>query len=156
MAAIITQNIDGLHQASGVPEERIVELHGNGTYAACLSCGHRMELATVRAELATGTGAPLCRACGGIVKSATISFGQSMPKEPMRRARALSEAADLFVVAGSSLVVHPAATFPVIARQRGARLAIINREPTGLDSIADLVVRGDIGPVFAHIDRIMM
>ncbi len=142
---IITQNIDGLHQASGVPDDRIVELHGNGTYATCLSCGWRHELAAIRPAFEASGEAPACVMCAGPVKSATISFGQAMPPREMQRAHALTLQADLFLVAGSSLVVFPAATFPLIAKRNGARLAIVNREPTEFDGIADLVVRAEIG-----------
>jgi len=151
--AIVTQNIDGLHQASGVPDDKVIELHGNGTYARCLDCGQRHELAQVRAAFAASDRAPRCEACGGIVKSATISFGQAMPAEPMRQARALAEQADLFLVMGSSLVVYPAASFPLLAKRAGARLVIINREPTELDSLADLVIHDEIGALVQRIDE---
>jgi NAD-dependent deacetylase len=142
---IITQNIDGLHQESGVPADRIVELHGNGTYASCLTCGWRHELAAIRPAFEASGDPPRCIMCDGPVKSATISFGQAMPQHEMQRAHALAMQADLFLVAGSSLVVFPAATFPAIAKRGGARLVIINREPTEFDEIADLVVRAEIG-----------
>ncbi|MGL4812355.1 MAG: SIR2 family NAD-dependent protein deacylase [Beijerinckiaceae bacterium] len=147
MQAIITQNIDGLHQASGVPADKVIELHGNGTYATCLDCGVRHELRAVRARFEAEAVAPDCGDCGGIVKSATISFGQAMPVDAMRRAEALARDCDLFLVLGSSLVVFPAANLPRIARRSGARLVIINREPTDLDEAAPAVVRGSIGPV---------
>lgn len=148
---VITQNIDGLHQASGLADEQVVELHGNGTYATCLTCGWRHELEAVRPLFEATGEPPACVVCGGIVKSATISFGQAMPQEPMRRAQALTLAADLYLVAGSSLVVFPAASFPAIARRNGAKLVILNREPTELDPLADLVVRGDIGPALGGL-----
>jgi NAD-dependent deacetylase len=144
-AAIITQNIDGLHQASGVPADRIVELHGNTTYAHCLDCRERYEIDALRQAFERDGEAPHCPACGGFVKTATISFGQAMPEAAMRRAERLSLAADLFLVAGSSLVVHPAARFPELAKYNGARLVIVNREPTGLDELADLVLHCEIG-----------
>src|SRR3954468_7635946 len=140
MPAVITQNIDGLHQRSGVPADRVIELHGNGTYAGCLSCGRRHELDWVRQRLETTGEAPDCEVCGGIVKSATVSFGQPVPGEAMRRAREVTLACDLFLAIGSSLVVYPAAALPVLAKRNGARLVIINREPTELDGIADLVI----------------
>ena len=143
---VITQNIDGLHQASGVADERIIELHGNGTYAKCLACEKRFELAPIKARFVAEGELPLCDDCGGIVKAATISFGQAMPQHEMRRAEAATREADLFIAVGSSLVVHPAAGFPVLAKQSGARLVIVNREPTDLDDIADLVVNAEIGP----------
>ena len=143
--AIITQNIDGLHQASGVPDDRVIELHGNGTYATCLACGRRHELAEIRPSFEATGEPPDCAACGGPVKSATISFGQAMPQDKMIRAQQLALETELFLVLGSSLVVYPAATLPVIAKRREATLIIVNREPTELDAIADLVVRAEIG-----------
>jgi len=151
LEAIITQNIDGLHQASGIAEERIVEIHGNGTYARCLECETRHEIAEIRTHFEARGHAPACSACGGIVKSATISFGQRMPEAAMRRAEELARNCDLFLVAGSSLVVYPAANLPLVAKQTGARLAIVNREPTPLDGAADIRIQGEIGPVFAAL-----
>ncbi|HEY4342862.1 MAG TPA: Sir2 family NAD-dependent protein deacetylase [Parvibaculum sp.] len=148
---VITQNIDNLHQNSGVPAARIIELHGNGTYAKCLDCGLRHELDEVRALYDASDGAPACKSCGGIVKSATISFGQSMPEEEMRRAEEATLACDLFLAIGSSLQVYPAAGFPIVAKRNGAKLVILNREPTGLDEIADLVIHDEIGPTLAPI-----
>ena len=145
MSAIITQNIDGLHQASGVPSDKVIELHGNGTYATCLDCGLRYELAPIMAAFARDETLPVCDTCGGIIKSATISFGQAMPQAAMQRAQAESTACDLFIVLGSSLVVYPAAGFPALAKRRGARLVIINREPTDQDDKADLVIHDAIG-----------
>jgi NAD-dependent deacetylase len=145
MPAVITQNIDGLHQASGLAEDQVIELHGNGTYARCLSCGRRHELEWVRSCFEACDEPPECRACGGILKAATISFGQAMPAGPMRRAQALAAECDLFLAIGSSLVVYPAAAFPLFAKENGARLVIVNREPTPLDGAADLVIRGEIG-----------
>ena len=147
--AVVTQNIDNLHQASGIAPEHVVELHGNTTYALCLDCQQRYELSWVRARMEAGNGcAPDCPACDGHIKTATISFGQAMPDSAMRQAEALTRSCDLFLAIGSSLVVWPAAGFPLIAKRNGARLIIINREPTDFDDIADLVVRGDIGTVF--------
>lgn len=143
--AIVTQNIDGLHQASGVPGDQVIELHGNGTYATCLNCGWRHELAAIRPAFEATGEPPSCIMCAGPVKSATISFGQAMPQEAMMRAQALALDCDLFLVVGSSLVVYPAATLPVIAKRQGAKLVILNREPTELDPIADLVIRAESG-----------
>lgn len=147
MPAIITQNIDGLHHSSGVAAEQVIELHGNGTYAKCLSCGQRHELKPLRDAFERHAQLPSCFRCEGIVKSATISFGQAMPQEHLRRAQQLSEACDVFLAIGSSLVVYPAATLPLLAKRAGATLIIINREKTDFDDIADLVLRGDIGDV---------
>jgi len=144
-AAVITQNIDGLHQASGIPEAQVIELHGNTTYARCLDCAARYEIDDLHVAFARDEAPPRCAGCGGFVKTATISFGQPMPPEAMRRAEIETRAADLFVVVGSSLVVYPAAGFPELAKRNGAMLAIINREATPLDELADLVLRGSIG-----------
>ena len=150
---VITQNIDNMHQCSGIPHEHIVELHGNTTYATCLDCNRRYELQWVRDKFAAGANcAPSC-ACGGYIKTATVSFGQAMPEEAMRRAEALSRDCDLFVAIGSSLVVWPAAGFPLMAKEHGAALVIINREPTDCDAFADLVVRADIGDALAPFIR---
>jgi len=152
--AVVTQNIDNLHQNSGIAARDVVELHGNTTYAACLECGKRYELAWVRERFDAGGGhAPDCH-CGGYIKTATISFGQSMPVAAMERAEQLTMQCDLFLAIGSSLVVWPAAGFPLMAKRNGASLVIINREPTEFDDIADLVVHHDIGdvlgPFIAH------
>ena len=143
--AVITQNIDGLHQMSGVPDDKVIELHGNTSYAACLDCSTRYKIADVFAVFEREPRAPRCEHCGGFVKTATISFGQAMPAGAMRRAEQEARAADLFLSIGSSLVVYPAAGFPELARRNGAQLVIINREPTPLDEVADLVLRGGIG-----------
>jgi NAD-dependent deacetylase len=152
--AVITQNIDNLHQASGIAAGDVVELHGNTSYATCLSCEKRYELSWVKQKFESSDGcAPDCE-CGGHIKTATVSFGQAMPQREMQRAEELSSACDLFIAIGSSLVVWPAAGFPLHAKRNGARLVIINREPTDFDEIADLVVRQDIGealgPFIAH------
>ena len=144
---IITQNIDNLHQDSGVPAAKIIELHGNGTYATCLDCGLRHELADIRPQFEATGAAPVCSACEGVVKAATVAFGQSMPGAAMLRARKASIGCDLFLAIGSSLVVYPAAAFPPAAQAAGARLVILNREPTAQDDAADLVLRGDIGDI---------
>jgi NAD-dependent deacetylase len=145
---VVTQNIDNLHQASGIAPEHVIELHGNTTYALCLDCEQRYEVSWVRERMEAGNGcAPDCPTCGGYIKTATISFGQAMPDAAMRRAEELTSSCDLFLAIGSSLVVWPAAGFPLMAKRNGARLIIINREPTDFDDIADLVVRGDIGTV---------
>ena len=151
MPAVITQNIDGLHQASGIVDEQVIELHGNGTYAVCLSCGRRHDLAQVRSRFEATGEAPDCDACGGIVKSATISFGQAMPELPMRKALKLTVSCDLFLVVGSSLVVYPAASLPLMAKESGARLVIVNRDPTPLDDAADLVIHEEIGLVLSAV-----
>jgi len=144
--AVITQNIDNLHQNSGIAAEHVVELHGNTTYALCLGCGRRYELPWVKEQFAaSGGSSPDCPSCGGFIKTATVSFGQSMPEDAMRRAQKLAESCDLFLAIGSSLVVWPAAGFPLAAKRNGARLVIVNRDETDFDDIADLVIHDDIG-----------
>ena len=142
---VITQNIDNLHQQSGVPAEQVIELHGNTRYVRCLECGARAELAPVRAHFDTHGEPPDCMDCGGLLKAATISFGQAMPELEMARAEAATLACDLFLVLGSSLVVYPAAGFPRLAKRNGAKLVIVNREPTEQDDIADLAIHAGIG-----------
>jgi len=151
VACVVTQNIDGLHQQAGVPDDCIVELHGNTTYAVCLRCGDRYGLAEIRVAFEQNGAAPVCCACGGIVKTATISFGQPMPAAAMARAQDETLACDLFLVAGSSLGVYPAAGFPQLAVQNGAALVIINREATPLDPIARLVLHGEIGEILDNV-----
>ena len=151
VSSVITQNIDGLHQASGVPNEKVIELHGNTTYARCLACGRRHEIDAIRAAFERAGSPPACNACGGIVKTATISFGQPMPQEAMARAREEVLACDLFLALGSSLVVYPAAAFPALAKRNGARLAILNREATAQDELADLIVHAEIGATLAEV-----
>lgn len=146
VGAVITQNIDNLHQAAGVADTKVIELHGNTRYAKCLTCGARVEIAEIRRHFETDGDAPDCKFCGGIIKTATISFGQAMPEDEMARAEQASLNADLFLVAGSSLVVYPAAAFPLIAKRAGARLVILNREETEQDPYADLVLHQEIGP----------
>lgn len=143
--SIITQNIDNLHQASGVAADHVVELHGNTTYARCIGCGQAYALSWVKQRFDEQGGAPDCTVCDEPVKTATISFGQAMPEDAMARAAELARHCDLFIAIGSSLVVWPAAGFPMMAKNSGARLVIINREPTEQDEIADLVIRQDIG-----------
>jgi len=143
--AVITQNIDNLHQTSGFAADRVVELHGNTTYARCIGCGETYRLDWVKQRFDADGAAPDCSSCGEPVKTATISFGQAMPEDEMARAAELARHCDLFIAIGSSLVVWPAAGFPMIAKDCGAKLVIINREPTEQDDIADLVLPFDIG-----------
>ena len=152
---VITQNIDGLHQQSGVPDDRVIELHGNSTYATCLDCGSRHGLARILAEFAEDESLPVCVECRGIVKTATVSFGQAMPRAAVARAEAETLDCDLFLAIGSSLLVQPAAGFPVLAKRNGARLVIINREATDLDSLADLVLNEEIGSALGNAVGVM-
>lgn len=149
--AVITQNVDNLHQDSGIPERCVIELHGNAHHARCLSCQQRYELDALEVVFRRDNRIPPCTHCGGIIKTATISFGQAMPEREMMRAHEAVDACDLCIVAGSSLVVYPAATFPELAKQRGAKLAIVNREATPLDEIADLVVRAELGATLSRV-----
>lgn len=146
---VITQNIDNLHQNSGVPVDQVIELHGNSTYATCLDCGAPYELADLEIQFTANGDVPDCEHCGGIIKTATISFGQSMPQLQMIQAEEATLACDLFLAIGSSLQVFPAAGFPIIAKRNGARLVILNRDPTDLDGYADLVINDEIGPVLS-------
>ena len=147
LPALITQNIERLHQRSGLPAASVLELHGTTTEAVCLTCGDRITSDEACRRIEAGERAPRCRACGGLLKPATISFGQAMPLDVMARAQAAAETCELLLAAGSSLVVEPAASIPRAAKAAGARLVIVNREPTPLDGIADGVVRGEIGAV---------
>lgn len=151
VSTVITQNIDNLHQVSGIPDEKVVELHGNAHYASCLDCGMRYELDDLERQFREEGAVAPCAACGGIVKTATISFGQSMPMNAMARAEAATVAADLFIVLGSSLTVYPAAAFPEYAARAGIPLVILNREPTGLDDLATLVLNREIGETLAFV-----
>ena len=148
---VITQNIDALHQAGGVPDAQVIELHGNTRYAKCLDCGRRVEIPDIRAHYDLHGDAPDCTDCGGIIKTATISFGQPMPEGEMARAEAATLACDLMLAMGSSLGVFPAAGFPLLAKRNGARLAILNRDETPLDRYADLVVNAEIGPTLQAV-----
>lgn len=153
LLGLITQNVDGLHSLAGVSEEKIVELHGTDRKITCLQCGKEFDAEPIYARLPEPP-AP-CDTCGGPLKPATISFGQPMPVEAMRRAQEWSQAAKIFIVVGSSLVVQPAASFPVIAKQGGAMLAIINRDPTPLDPLAEFNFRGAIGDFFRQLNPLL-
>src|SRR6185312_5999140 len=149
-SSVITQNIDGLHQDSGIPDDKVIELHGNTTYAHCLECGQRYEIEALRVDFEQDRIVPRC-ICSGWIKTATISFGQSMPVNAMRRAERETLQADLFISIGSSLVVYPAAGFPELAKRNGSRLVILNLQETGLDGMADLVLRRPIGETMGAV-----
>jgi NAD-dependent deacetylase len=148
---VITQNIDGLHQKGGVPAEKVIEVHGNATFAKCLDCGLRHEFEDLEGPFKETGEPPVCRSCGGIVKSATISFGQPMPEDEMERAADAVLACDLILAIGSSLVVYPAAGLPIAAKRNGAKFVILNRDPTELDHMADLVVNAEIGATLSRV-----
>lgn len=149
VAAVITQNIDGLHRDAG--SENVIELHGTNRYAACQHCWKEWPTTVIIERVEKGDEAPECDACGGPIKARTISFGQAMPEKEMRLASEVTLKADLFISIGSSLVVEPAASFPVLAKRNGASLVIINGDPTPLDHIADLVIRERIGPTMMRL-----
>ena len=149
-AYLITQNVDNLHQDAGVPDDKITEIHGNAHYATCLDCGIRYELNSIKKAFLENETVPYCDSCGGIIKTATISFGQPMPEEGMQIAQRKTLGCDLFITIGTSLVVYPAAGFPKLAKEIGAKLIIINNEPTDFDPIADLVIHEQIGKVFSE------
>jgi NAD-dependent deacetylase len=148
---VITQNIDGLHLKAGNSEGKVIQLHGTSLYVTCLECNKRYERDPIQDRIARGDRAPHCDACGGPLKPATVSFGQSMPFDEMQEAGLRSSACEIFIVIGSSLVVYPAASFPLIAKQNGARLIIINREETPFDATADLVIHGEAGEAMSGI-----
>lgn len=150
VASIITQNVDNLHQASGVPEKQVIEIHGNASYAKCLACSKRYELEALRPRWEADEDIT-CLFCTGLIKTATISFGQAMPEAEMERATEEASLCDLMLVLGSSLLVYPAAGIPLLAKRLGAQFAIVNREPTDQDPYADLVINTEIGPLMTDV-----
>ncbi len=148
---VITQNIDGLHQLGGSSAARVIEIHGTMRWVACLDCQKRYTAADILDRVRSGVEVPQCDGCGGWLKSATISFGQAMPAQAMAEASAAAQRSDLFVVVGSSLVVHPAADLPLQAVRAGARLAIVNASETALDPYADLVINGQAGKILPAV-----
>ena len=151
LSGIVTQNIDNLHHKTGNAPEKIIEVHGNAFTVSCLSCGKKYDRGLIQDRLQSGVKVPHCDDCSGILKPDTVSFGQSMPEDKMAKAYRLAEECDLCVVLGSSLVVYPAAYIPIHALDRGAKLMIINRDETGLDSKAALVIHDSIGKVFGEM-----
>lgn len=151
LGAVITQNVDGLHQEAGVAPDKVIELHGNTRYIACLSCGHRVPREAFQPLVSAEGDAPACEHCGGLMKPATVSFGQMLAPESLNRAAEETEACDLFLVIGSSLVVYPAAEFPVRAMRRGAPLAIVNRMDTPHDPLATVVLNESAGDTMAAV-----
>jgi NAD-dependent deacetylase len=147
VSAVITQNVDNLHQDGGADPEKVIELHGNAGYATCLDCGLRHELDDLKGPFESEGRIPACRECGGIVKTAVISFGQALPRDAWSRAEDETLAADLYLVLGSSLTVQPAASLPRTAWEVGIPLVIVNREPTPMDHLASLVLHEEIGPL---------
>jgi len=150
LIAVVTQNIDELHQRAG--SRRVLEVHGTAMKVKCLSCDKRWSAEEIHARLEAGEDAPTCDACGGLLKSMTVSFGQELPADVWQEAMQLSRQCDLFLALGSSLVVYPAAQLPETAKRSGARLVIINRDPTPMDEVADLVINASIGET---MDKVM-
>ncbi len=150
LEAVITQNIDGLHQAAGLPEDRVIELHGNTLRARCMSCDAVVSIHEIQQRIECGDAAPECD-CGGFFKSDTVSFGQSLPEDEYTRAVELSQTCDVFLVVGSTLVVQPASLLPVFAKQNGAFLAIINLSETPCDGMADVLIREKAGEVLPRV-----
>lgn len=151
LRAVITQNIDGLHQKSGVPDDRVIELHGSTRKLRCIPNGHHVNGDDVQKQLEAGELDPRCPQCGGVLRSDTVLFGETLPKDALEMAARLSAVADVMVVVGSSLVVYPAAQLPQIAKERGASLIIIDRAETALDDLADIVIRGEAGAILTEI-----
>jgi len=150
-AHLITQNVDNLHQDSGIDNSKITELHGNATYAKCLDCSKKYELNTLKEDFLITKEPPVCYECKGVIKTATISFGQAMPEEEMITAQRVSIKSDLFICLGSSLAVFPAADLPLLAKETGANLVIVNNEQTQMDHLSDLVINRDISEVLSEI-----
>ena len=156
LLGIVTQNIDGLHQKAGNQAERVVELHGTTHEVRCMTCGRRYSGVDLQRRLDAGEADPRCPVCGGVLRSGTILFGEPLPAQAVEQALALSQAADLMLVIGTSLVVNPAARLPSIAQRGGASVAIINREPTPLDEAVDVVARGDAGPILGALAQTVL
>jgi NAD-dependent deacetylase len=151
LAGIVTQNTDGLHALAGTSPDLLVEIHGNQHWTRCWSCGDRRPMAEALARVEDGEDDPDCRACGGILKSATISFGQQLDPADLRRACAMAATCDLLLAVGSTLTVHPAAALVPLAKSHGARVVIVNRDPTDMDYLADAVSRGSISEVLPRL-----
>ena len=147
----VTQNVDNLHQAAGLTDDQVTEIHGNATYAVCLNCEKKFELEPIHRVFKETQEPPNCQDCKGFVKTATISFGQPMPEKEMMRAQNEAANCDLMVAVGSSLVVYPAATIPLLGKQSGANFVILNNELTEMDQFADLVINASISETFDAI-----
>jgi NAD-dependent deacetylase len=148
---LITQNVDGLHQAAGSSPERVVEVHGTWREVVCLDCGERAPMERALARVRAGEADPPCRTCGGILKSATISFGQSLVPEVLRRAEVAARGCDLMLAIGTKLSVWPVAGVVPVAKEAGARVVIVNAEPTEMDALADAIFRGSIGDILPRL-----
>jgi NAD-dependent deacetylase len=151
LVAVITQNVDGLHRAAGTSLQRLVEIHGTMHEVECLDCGERAPMDRALERIRAGEEDPPCRSCGGILKSATISFGQNLRADDLARAELAARSCDLLLAVGTTLAVYPAAAVVPTARRSGARVVIVNAEPTEMDELADAVVRGSISEVLPQI-----
>jgi NAD-dependent deacetylase len=149
--ALVTQNVDGLHHAAGQNPDIVLEIHGNVREAKCMSCGWRGPMAETLERVRQGEDDPACRGCGGILKSATISFGENLVPEDLHRAQLAAARSDVFLAVGTSLAVYPAAALPEIALRNGARLVVMNAQETPFDVVADVVVRDPLGTVLPEI-----
>jgi NAD-dependent deacetylase len=150
MQAVVTQNVDGLHQDAGLPDEKVIELHGNTRRIRCMTCRQIIPTEEIEKRLSGGDPAPECE-CGGYLKPDTISFGQSMPVAEVEKAAALSQGSDFFMVVGSTLLVQPAAHMPYYAKNNGAFLAIVNLSETPCDEMCDVLIREKAGMVLQEI-----
>jgi NAD-dependent deacetylase len=148
---LITQNIDGLHRKAGSSPERIIEIHGTMREVVCMACGERAAMERALARVRAGEEDPPCRSCGGILKSATISFGQGLVQEDLIRAQEAAERCDLMLAIGTTLAVYPIAGVVPVAKRAGARVVILNAEPTQMDQMADAVLRGSIGETLPQL-----
>ncbi len=151
LLAIVTQNVDGLHQAAGSSPERVIEIHGTIHETVCMRCGDRHPMSQTLARVRAGEPDPPCEVCGGILKSATIAFGQNLVEADLWRAQKTAESCDLMLAVGSSLSVYPAAGVVPIAKSAGARVVIVNAQPTEMDGMADAVLRGPIGALLPRL-----
>ncbi|MCC6313593.1 MAG: Sir2 family NAD-dependent protein deacetylase [Thermomicrobiales bacterium] len=155
LSGVVTQNIDGLHQKAGHNPDRVIELHGSAHHVRCMTCGTIWDADVIQQRLERDPGVPECERCGGVLRTTTVLFGEPMPAAPLRRAVDLARSCDVMLVIGSSLVVQPAAQVPLVAQQAGARLALVNRESTPLDPLAELVIAADAGPTLAAVERLL-
>ena len=151
--ALVTQNIDGLHQAAGIDPDRVIEVHGTARFTRCWDCGDRRPMRETLDRVRGGEADPPCLVCGGILKSDTISFGQSLVPQVIDRAMSVSEECDLMLAVGSTLSVYPVASCVPLARNAGATVVIVNGEPTAMDDLAEIVLRGAIGEILPALVR---
>jgi NAD-dependent deacetylase len=148
---LITQNVDGLHQKGGLPPDAIVEIHGTLREVMCMECDERAPIERALDRVRAGEADPACRSCGGILKSATISFGQSLVMEDLQRAERAAQGCDLLLAIGTTLAVYPIAGVVPIAKSAGARIVILNAQPTEMDDLADAVLRGSISEILPRL-----